>query len=191
MRSALREEVGAIREAAYAAIGGFHAACRTAAKAHAERTAQLLGADAAVQKLGPGGVAGLVADCEGLKGQLDRAQAELAAAGVAQRRLTADAELKTRELQVRTKAVQTHAVVSDARVGDYLTIGCTPQFRLHVQIKDGVTAHKQSTRRQRRTTCLFVHAGKVLGYRYTVDTLYACPLADDGSFPKGPHCRAG
>ncbi len=123
MRSALREEVGAIREAAYAAIGGFHAACRTAAKAHAERTAQLLGADAAVQKLGPGGVAGLVADCEGLrgrladlKGQLDRAQAELAAAGVAQRRLTADAELKTRELQVCTTTMYAHAIASHAHV---------------------------------------------------------------------------
>ena len=37
MRCGLHEEMRAVREAAYAAIGGFHAACQTAAKAHQVR----------------------------------------------------------------------------------------------------------------------------------------------------------
>ncbi|GFR39658.1 hypothetical protein Agub_g129 [Astrephomene gubernaculifera] len=107
MRAAFREELRAMRDAAYAAIGGFHAACRTAARAHAERTAQLLGLDETLKRLGPGGVAQLVAEVESLKGQLaeakaatERAAAEAAAGSAAYRRAAANAELKARELQM-------------------------------------------------------------------------------------------
>ena len=72
-----------------------------------DRTAQLLGLDETLQRLGPGGVAALVAEAEALRKQLEearaateRAAAEAAANGAAYRRAAANAELRARELQV-------------------------------------------------------------------------------------------
>ncbi|KXZ55282.1 hypothetical protein GPECTOR_3g419 [Gonium pectorale] len=111
MRAGFREEMRSMREAAYAAIGGFHAACKTAAKAHAERAAQLAGADEALRRLGPGGVVALAAEAEMLRGQLaeargatERASAEAAASGAAYRRAAATAEQHKRELQAMAES---------------------------------------------------------------------------------------
>ncbi|GIL85143.1 hypothetical protein Vretifemale_13549, partial [Volvox reticuliferus] len=111
MRNSFREELRAMREAAYAAIGGFHAACCTAARAHAERAAQLMGLDERLQRLGPAGVAALMDDAESLRAALaetkiaaETARREAEDGVVARQRAEADAAAAEAKLQALTSA---------------------------------------------------------------------------------------
>lgn len=107
MRSGFREQLRAMRDAAYAAIGGFHAACRTAAQAHSERTAQLVGFDEQLRTLGPGGIAAVLTEVTALREKVSAAEAavaaaraEAAAAEAVAAQASEAAEAKGREMEV-------------------------------------------------------------------------------------------
>ncbi|GIL65832.1 hypothetical protein Vafri_19476 [Volvox africanus] len=121
MRNSFREELRAMREAAYAAIGGFHAACCTAARAHAERAAQLMGLDERLQRLGPVGVAALMDDAESLRAALAEAKSAAEAARreaedsvAARQRAEANAAAAEAELHALTSAHKDLAEQLDA-----------------------------------------------------------------------------
>ncbi|GLI60573.1 hypothetical protein VaNZ11_002732, partial [Volvox africanus] len=159
MRNSFREELRAMREAAYAAIGGFHAACCTAARAHAERAAQLVGLDERLQRLGPAGVAALMDDAESLRAALAEAKSAAEAARkeaedsvVARQQAEANAAAAEAELQALTSAhkdlaEQLDATRSDLKgtMGDYDRLrDATERLRLQLRKAKEEAADQQA-----------------------------------------------